>query len=252
MCYYTINKYESGRFMLKYVLFDLDGTLLPMNQEEFVNCYFKLLCKSLKPHYPDSQKLIKSVWAGTNEMMNNDGTKLNSEVFWEKMTQIYGDNVLEDKHLFDSFYKNEFNLAKEATKPNKLVYECIELLTNKGYKLILATNPIFPLIATQNRIKWAGLSSDMFDYITSYENSSFSKSSINYYKEVLSKIGAEATECLMVGNDVLEDMKVSQIGMDTYLIKDCIINSNNIDISKFKQGDFEGFKEYILNLPDLK
>ena len=41
--------------MIKTVLFDLDGTLLPMDQDNFVKAYFKNLAIKLAPHGYDPQ-----------------------------------------------------------------------------------------------------------------------------------------------------------------------------------------------------
>ena len=55
------------------VLFDLDGTLLPMDQEIFVKTYFSLLAKKLAPHGYEPEALINAVWAGTRAMVKNTG-----------------------------------------------------------------------------------------------------------------------------------------------------------------------------------
>ena len=44
---------------LKAVLFDLDGTLLPMDLGKFLEAYFALLSKRLVPHGYDPIKLVK-------------------------------------------------------------------------------------------------------------------------------------------------------------------------------------------------
>ena len=45
------------------VLFDLDGTLLPMDQEAFTTGYFKLLAKKLAPHGYEPKSLVDAIWA---------------------------------------------------------------------------------------------------------------------------------------------------------------------------------------------
>ena len=49
---------------IKVVLFDLDGTLLPMDQDEFVKAYFGGIAKKLAPYGYEPNKLVKSIWAG--------------------------------------------------------------------------------------------------------------------------------------------------------------------------------------------
>ena len=72
--------------MYKNYLFDLDGTLLPMDMEKFVKLYFSSLCKRCIPVIkiePDA--LIKAMWAGTDAMTKNDNSRTNREVFWERV-----------------------------------------------------------------------------------------------------------------------------------------------------------------------
>ena len=46
--------------MLKAVLFDLDGTLLPMDEEKFTKGYFGMLCQKLAPFGYDSEELVNA------------------------------------------------------------------------------------------------------------------------------------------------------------------------------------------------
>ena len=67
--------------MYKNYLFDLDGTLLPMDMEKFVKLYFSSLCKRCTPVIkiePDA--LIKAMWAGTDAMTKNDNSRAKSAV----------------------------------------------------------------------------------------------------------------------------------------------------------------------------
>jgi len=233
-------------------IFDLDGTLLPMqNQELFVETYFKALSEKVTPYGLDSQGLIKAVWAGTKSMIKNDGSMTNEERFWEVFCSILGEKVRKLEAVFEDFYLNEFNVAKSTTSTNPIAKECIQLLKEKGYRLVLATNPIFPRVATNTRVKWAGLNPEDFELITTYENSSYCKPNLEYYKAILDIVGNTPQECMMVGNDVKEDMGVVQLGMDAFLLKDCLINTEDIDITDFRQGNFYDLLQMIKSLPNI-
>lgn len=96
------------------VLFDLDGTLLPMDQEAFTTGYFKLLAKKLAPHGYEPKSLVDAIWAGTAAMVKNDGSCTNEQAFWKKFSAIYGsEKALADQPLFEDFYANEFSAAQE-------------------------------------------------------------------------------------------------------------------------------------------
>ena len=227
------------------VLFDLDGTLLPMQLEEFTNTYFGLLAKKAAPYGYEAKDLIASVWAGTKAMMKNDGRRSNCDAFWEKFAEIYGQEALRHRSVFDDFYANEFNGAITATQPTPLAKRVVEGLKDKGITLILATNPVFPLVAVEQRLHWLEIDPKDFAFITSYENSRFCKPDPRYYEEILKAVGKTPGECLMVGNDATEDLAAGQLGIETYLLTDCLVNSENKDLSGVNQGSFEALAGYL-------
>ncbi|MBO5299385.1 MAG: HAD family hydrolase [Clostridia bacterium] len=227
------------------VLFDLDGTLLPMDQDEFVKSYFKLLAKKVAPLGYDPASLIDNIWAGTAAMVKNDGSRKNEEAFWAQFAKFYGDKVYDDIPVFDKFYSEEFNLAKDVCGFAPNAKKIVDDLKERGFEVVLATNPIFPPVATLSRISWAGLSAESFSLITNYSNSSYCKPNPKYYEEILSKIGKTPEECLMVGNDVEEDMVAQSLGMKVFLLTDCIINKKDRDISVYPHGGFDDLAAYL-------
>ena len=229
----------------KYILFDLDGTLLPMNQDEFTTKYMEALAKKMAGLGFEPKKLIDTIWSGVFGMLKNEGQKTNEEIFWDKFTEVYGEESTKYIPDFDEFYRKEFIAAKEGCYENKEVFKIINELKKKNVKLVLATNPIFPAVATERRIGWAGLNPSDFEMITTYENSRYSKPNEKYYLEILDKIGAKPEECLMIGNDVSDDMSATKIGVETFLITDCLINRDNQDYSKFNHGTFDDFVKFI-------
>ena len=221
------------------ILFDLDGTLLPMDQEKFVNVYFKMLAAKLVPYGYEPQQLINAILAGIEAMIKNDGSQLNEDAFWKRFVDIYGDKVLADKPVFEDFYKNEFQDARLFCGFNPKAAETVRSLKDKGYRVVLATNPLFPSIATESRIRWAGLEPSEFDLYTTYENTSYCKPNLDYYRDILKRIDCRPEECLMVGNDVGEDMVVEALGMQVFLLTDCLINTQKKDITAYLHGSFE-------------
>lgn len=227
------------------VLFDLDGTLLPMDQDVFVKTYFGLLAKRLAPFGYEPTDLIKAVWAGTMAMIKNTGKKTNEEVFWDDFAACYGEEARKDLPKFDEFYREDFDKVKEVCGFNPKAKEVIDLLKEKGIRVALATNPIFPAIATQKRIAWAGLVPEDFELYTTYENSNYCKPNPEYYKEIVNKLGVKPEECLMVGNDVSDDMVAERLGMKVFLLTDCLINKTDTDVSDFPNGSFDDLIEFI-------
>lgn len=231
--------------MIKIVLFDLDGTLLPMDQDDFVNAYFQYLAEKLLPYGYESKKLMGSIWKGTEMMVKNDGSCTNAEAFWKTFARIYGEQAREDEPLFDAFYRNEFSKVSEVCGYQPMAAEIIRELKARGYRVVLATNPIFPQVATYSRIRWAGLKPEDFEWVTTYENSCYCKPSPAYYIELTKKLGCMPDECLMIGNDVTEDMIAETIGMQVFLLTDCLINKEEKNLSLYPHGGFGELVGYI-------
>ena len=234
--------------MIRYILFDLDGTLLPMDQEIFVKDYFTRLAKHIGPFGYDTNTLFQNLWKGVGAMVMNDGNVKNEVVFWKVFEQLYGKRVYDDIGLFEEFYRTDFQNTAKVCGYDPEAKRCVDAVKDMGYKVVLATNPIFPAIATESRMRWAGLAPEDFDYYTTYENSCYGKPNLKYYEEILEKIGAKPEECLMVGNDVAEDMVAEKLGMKVFLLTDCIINKHNEDIEKYPHGKFEDLMKFIKEL----
>ena len=230
---------------IKAVLFDLDGTLLPMDQELFTKAYFKGLATHLAPHGYEPQSLIDAIWKGTAAMIKNDGTQTNEIAFWNAFAGVFGEQVRTDEPKFDEFYRTGFNAVRDVCGFAPKAADIVRILREKGIKVVLATNPIFPSIATENRIRWAGLEPSDFELYTTYENISYCKPNLSYYEEILKRIGAEASECIMVGNDVGDDMVAEKLGMKVFLLTDNLINKGAEDISGYPQGDFDALSNFL-------
>lgn len=233
---------------MKAILFDLDGTLLPMDYDGFLKLYFGNLAKRIAKYGYDPEALVKNIWTGTKAMVMNDGSCMNEIRFWDVFAEIYGVDVLQDKVLLDDYYREDFIKAKEACGFDPLAKETVDLVKSLGFMVALATNPIFPMIATRQRISWAGLQREDFELCTTYENIGVCKPNPAYYLEIAKRLGVAPEECLMVGNDVSEDMVAEKCGMKVFLLTDCLLNKNNEDISRYPQGGFRELQEFIKKL----
>ena len=227
------------------VLFDLDGTLLPMDQDVFVKDYFTRIAGKVAPHGYDPKQLIDMIWRGTAAMVQNDGSKTNEEAFWNYAVSVCGDQILRDKYLFDEFYEREFDKIKAVCGYHPAAAEIVHSLKKQGFRVALATNPIFPARATQWRIQWAGLQPEDFELYTTYENSVYCKPNPAYYRDILKRLNVQPEECLMVGNDVGEDLIAEQLGMQVFLLTDCVINKANADLSSYPHGNFDDLKDFL-------
>ncbi|MBE6114694.1 MAG: HAD family hydrolase [Erysipelotrichaceae bacterium] len=239
--------------MIKHILFDLDGTLLPMDQSVFIKGYFGALIKYFGQLGLDETAAYTGLKVSVKAMAQNEGSMLNEDVFWKVFLEYNEGDREELTRSTKVFYRDHFESVVRATCGfNPLSNEVIQLAKSKGYDVYLLTNPMFPKEATSVRVKCAGLDFNDFKEVTTYENYHFCKPNVAYFQEVMNKFQLDPTECLMIGNDVQEDTVVKHLGTSVYLVTDDLIDRNNTDISTIPHGSFQELIAYIQALPDLK
>lgn len=240
---------------IKHILFDLDGTLLPMDQDEFVRFYMPLLAKAYISAgvEVDPKEFIGAVWAGYKAMVKNDGSRTNREAFWSYMDELsLPISSEESEALALKFYEGDFNQAISVTKPVPTADQVVKAAREQGIETYLATNPVFPRCATMNRIRWAGLAAEDFKVITTYEDCRYCKPNVEYFRQILEQFDLEPSECLMVGNDVAEDLVIRQLGVKTFLVTDTMENKDDLPIESEYMGTLEDLLEFVRGLKEQK
>ena len=234
--------------MIKAILFDMDGTLLPMDIDVFTEAYIAELAKRFVSLGYDKDNLIRGVWLGTGAMIQNDGKHSNEEVFWQVFESVCGDRVIKDKALFEDFYDSFFDNIRPSCGFDPYAAKCVQAAKETGCTVVLASNPIFPKTAQLKRVAWAGIPPGSFDHVTSYENCRYCKPDLNYYSDIASLLGVNTAESLMIGNDVGEDMVAAELGMETFLVTPCMINRKNKDVSQYRRGDLDELYGFLKSL----
>ena len=232
-------------------LFDLDGTLLPMDFDKFMELYFYNLGVYFHEKI-DPRLLVKYIMEATEVMIKDKSEIKNTDIFMNYFESLIDGDIEEYKEMFNNFYDSLFENVKASTYESEYMRKSIDLLKEKGYQVVIATNPLFPLKANHHRLRWAGFSPDEFSHITSFEANRYCKPHIEFYEEVLDSIGKTPSECTMVGNDVFDDLTAGKIGIETYLITNHMLNKHNQDYKADKKGTYEEFYHYVTALEDVK
>jgi FMN phosphatase YigB (HAD superfamily) len=209
--------------MFKGIFFDLDGTLLPLDLAEMMNSYFRALTIKLSP-LVEPVSFMGALMAGVERMLYNDGHGTNEQVFLEAFSRRLDGDYRQLLPVFDEFYINEYRELGRHVTPRPEARRALDLAAASGAKVVLATNPVFPRLAVEARLEWAGLAGYPFAALTSYENSCFCKPNPSYYLEILEATGLQGHECLMVGNDTKEDLVAAELGFSTFLLEDFLID----------------------------
>ena len=230
--------------MLDAILFDLDGTLLPMDNDVFTEGYLKLLSAALIPHGYEPKEMLSAMWHGVSAMVKNDGSETNEAAFFRAFAERLGERVYDDEKYLDAFYRSDFHRARAFTAPTPNAKAAVSLAREKAEHVVLATNPLFPAVAIEARLAWAGLSPSDFDLVTTYETSRAAKPSPLYYRLILDTLGACSERSLMIGNHADEDIRASaSLGMKTFFLTDC--QMGNADGLSTPSGDFPALLSYL-------
>jgi len=97
----------------------------------------------------------------------------------------------------------------------------VEEALGRGYRLAIATSPLFPLTAIQQRLAWAGLPVEKYPFavVSSYETFHFAKPNPAYYAEMLARLGWPEGPVVMVGNELVNDVSPArQSGLPVFCI----------------------------------
>jgi FMN phosphatase YigB (HAD superfamily) len=203
--------------MLQGVLFDLDGTLLDVEVDAFLRRYFAALDATASPRFPGID-LMHSVLASTAVMQTPHIGATNREVFYRDFRERTGVDLDEAWGVFEDFYRDVFPTLGSDYGPAAGAREAVETAKALGLKVAVATQPIFPRMAIEHRLAWAGLEDIEFDAVTTYEIMHACKPQAAYFRQTAELIGCAPEECLMVGDDGTVDMAAAAAGMATFYV----------------------------------
>lgn len=226
------------------VFFDLDGTLLPIDFEGFLTEYMQsiaVFCQELMEPKLFHSALLKSL----EVMMKNDGNRTNEEAFMTSFLSLTGLKKEEVYPVLEEYYLNEFCKLSKYVQTSKLSFDIVSNILKQGWQIVLATNPLFPRLAVEERMRWAEVADFPWLHVTTYENSRGCKPKLIYYQEILDKLGLQPEECWMVGNDTEEDMVAADLGIRTYLITDYLIDKGKRDIKPQGKGTLQDFAHFV-------
>jgi FMN phosphatase YigB (HAD superfamily) len=194
------------------ILFDLDNTLLGNEMNDFIPAYLQALAGRMA-HVADPTVLIKTLLSATRQMIENTSPEKTLE---RKFDEAFFPplNLIRDEvqSIIDDFYKEDFPMLQRLTQRLPEAVKVIQQIVERGDQAAVATNPLFPLTAIQQRLSWAGLPADQtpFVIIPSYETFHFAKPNPAFYAELLAQLGWPKLPVIMVGNDIDSDISAAR------------------------------------------
>lgn len=232
------------------VFFDLDGTLLPMEIDEFMRSYFGVLGAYAARFGVAPEAFMAGMKAGIKNMAAHDDGRPNCEAFWEGWFAHVDAGACDWPAELDRFYEGPFGELGAEVVPNPAAARAVDALASKGYPLVLATMPMFPERAVRWRLEWAGVDPDKFARLTNFANSTSVKPKPDYYAENLAAAGLRGADVLMVGNNTVEDLAACGLDVDAFLVTDHLLDpTDGFDLATVKHGTMEEFAAWAEALP---
>ena len=204
------------------LLFDLDNTLILFDEQAFIPVYGKQVHAYFIEEIPSYEVFMKLFLQSTHSMLQKVPQGFtNNEKFAANFAPKVNLSEEEIWKRFIHFYENGFDKLKDIIKTAPKAQELLLFASKHFDNIVAATNPLFPAIANEKRLEWGGISSAIIPWleITSADNYYYAKPHLEYYEELLKNINKTPSECLMVGNDEVNDMVAGQLGIQTFLIK---------------------------------
>jgi len=230
---------------LKALLLDLDDTLIGNPMNTFIPAYFKALESFVADTVPPD-RFIAELLAATRAMDRNDGTgSTNEEIFAAVFYPALGVPREELEPLLDRFYREAFPSLEPLITPRPAAPEIVGWAGRQGLQVVIATNPLFPRTAIEQRMAWGGVGVDRFAYdlVTAYENCHATKSKPDYYREILQRLGRKPEECVMVGDNWDWDIaNAARAGIGGFWITAADSRSDSPEVEVVGRGSLEEFR----------
>lgn len=216
--------------------------MINVDLKRFIPGYLKLLASSIS-HLVPPKKVITQILKASEAVNRNNGQKTNEQVFYESFFPIEGYDIEDILPFFNRFYETKFSELRQYTSKKPEARSVMNSIFENGYEVVIATTPVLPLTAIQQRLNWAGVGDFNYKLITTIENSRANKPNLTYYRHIIDYLGYSAKDCLMVG-DENKDMMAKSIGCQTFLI-----HSSNTDLnSESPEPNYKGTLNDIINV----
>lgn len=237
---------------IKGILFDLDGTLLNIRMEAYIDAYIDGLARcfeDLADRMVFAEVLISSAYA---LLSNRDGEQTNEQFFLSLVASQLGIGREQMLERLQRFYRDGLTSLAELIRPFPQSRAIMQSCFDKNLKVALATNPVFPGPVVEARLRSAGLDDFPYHHISSYENSHYCKPNPRFFLDILAKLELDPSQAVMVGNDTHYDLPSPRTGIASFLVDTCLIDHGGLDRNATWRGDHNDLLQFVRRLPERR
>ena len=232
--------------MIRAILLDLDDTLLHNRMDSFLPRYFGAVTEAVSDLIAPEAFLYALRQATETMMGNTDPELTNADVFWDVFPTLVDAPLRPLNERIDRFYTSVFPTLHAGTAPVPGARTVIEYARTRDWRVVVATNPVFPMQAIRSRLVWAGLDDIDFDLVTAYENMHSTKPHPDYYREIAERLAVSPQEAVMAGNHLANDLvPAAAVGMHTFWVTDYPID--DADFTPDGSGSLVDLKRWLIS-----
>ncbi len=217
------------------ILLDLDDTLLENSTELFIPAYLNSISHYLSEFAP-AETITALILKSTQAMQANSNPNVtNYQAFYSAFLSNLNCSYEDVNPKVQEYYEEVYPTLRQYTNPTPIARQLVAHLIEQGYQVVIATNPLFPHTAVEQRLAWAGVQDFPYALVITMEIMHYSKPDPQYYREILTRVGASPAHTLMVGDDPQNDIApANAIGIKTWWITDASSSPSTPSTSNYK------------------
>ncbi|MBE0501254.1 MAG: HAD family hydrolase [Desulfuromonadales bacterium] len=233
---------------IKTVLFDLDGTLLQIEMQNYISTYAASLAASLHQRAA-TDKVVDAVFSAIRSLIKRDSGDISNEAyFFRHIADLLQLDVELIGRNFAGFFSTGLPVLDPFIQPLDLARSLLEACLERGLDIVIATNPVFPKVVVESRLARAKLADFPFHRVTSYENCRRCKPNPVYFSDILTELNLPAESCLMIGNDTKHDLAARKVGIPTFLVDTWLIDRCQGDFTTDLRGGHTDLLDFIMTI----
>lgn len=200
------------------LLVDLDGTLVRLRARPILSLRLALRGARRFAAVLPRRRFHGAFWRAAEVMQTHTTEHTNHDVLISAFAREAGCAEPDIARLFDDLVNHDFARMRWHFRPIPGAREALLRARDRGHRLVLATNPVWPERAVRMRLAWGGLADVAFDFVTHSGVMTRCKPSVLYYRELLARIALGARDCVMVGDNPRKDLPAAEAGIRTFLL----------------------------------